>query len=306
MVQSTQSDRPALKTFFNDYGCRPDGFLHDVAGTCQPGGDFRGLYPASQFVCQPTGHFSNVAPPTPLNTYNDRSLPYRTYSSPYGPGLQTSPRAPFCPPKQSRQWGEGWEQGHGAPARTESDAALQRKRDSQWLSGFLRNRNKPTDVPRKQKTFKSDFRPVLYGISQLLAQLDTFCHKLKIGINDGDAWADSYTHASNLKKELEDKCALIDCEDFGAWKRKLQSNAGRRSRRKQRDAGKRRQERISEKEAVIDAWRLRQVRDVEEKKKVPPVKKQNAAMHLYMRAQRHVCAHALCQNRNLCLSGTGA
>lgn len=286
--ESTQSDRAALRTFFNDYGCRPDGFMHNVAATAQSGGDFRGLYSSSQFVCQPTGHFSNVVPPTLVNTYNDRDLSYQTYNPQYRSGLQTSPCVPFSTPRQLRQWGEDRQQSHGAPARTESDAAIQRKRDSQWVKCFTRNRNNPTNVPQKRKKLKSDLKPVLYRVAQLVTQLDTFCNTLRTNINDCDVWTDSYTEALNLKKELEDKFAVIDCVHFDAWKRKLHRNAERRTRKKQQDAEKRRQERISEKEAVIDAWRLRQIRSVEEKKKVTPVKKQNLAIYLYIHTHAFV------------------
>lgn len=290
--ESTQSDRAALRTFFNNYGCRPDGFMHDVAATSQSGGDFRGLYPPSPFVCQPTGHFSNVVPPALVNTYNDRDLSYQTYSSQYRSSLQTSPRVPFSTPRQSRQWGGDRGQSHGAPARTESDAAIQRKRDSQWVRCFSRNRNKPTDVLQKRKKFKSDLKPVLYRVAQLVTQLDTFCSTLGTNISDCDVWMDSYTEALNLKKELEDKFSIIDCVDFDAWKRTLRRNAERRTRKKQQDAEKRREERISEKEAVIDAWRLRQIRGVEEKKKVTPVKEQNLAVYSHTRAIVYVCTVA--------------
>lgn len=261
--EETQPDRASLRTFFNDYGCRPDGFM-----SCQSGGDFRGLCSSSPFVSQYTPCFPGVLPPPLVNTYNDRNL-YQTYRS----GLQSSPCVPFSTARQLRQWAEDREQSHGAPARAETDGAIQRKRDSQWLRCFLRNRNKPTNIPQKRKKLKSHFKPVLYRAAQLLAQLDTFCDTLRTNINECDVWTDSYTEALNLKKELEDKWAIIDCGDFDAWKRKLRRNAERRSRKKQQDAEKRRQELISEKEAAIDAWRLRQIRGVEEKKKVTPVKK---------------------------------
>lgn len=273
--ESTQSNRASLITFFNNYGCRPDVFMHDVASLPQSGGEFRGLYPSSQFVCQPTGHFSNVVPPTLVNPYNDRDLSYQTYGSQYRSSLQTSPCVPFSTPRPSRQWGEDREQSHGAPARTESDAAIQRKRDSQWVRCFSRNRNKPTNVLHKRKKLKSDLKPVLYRVAHLVTQLDAFCDALRTNINGCDVWTDSYTEALNLKKELEDKFKIIDCGDFDAWKSKLHRDAERRTRKKQQDAEKRRQERISEKEAVIDAWRLRQIRGVEEKKKVTPAKGQN-------------------------------
>lgn len=303
---STQSDPAALRTFYNGYGCRPDGFMHDVAATSHSGGDFRGLYP-SQFVCQPTGHFSNVFPPTLVNTYNDRNL-YQAYSSQYRSGLPTAPCVPFSTLGQSRQWGGDREPSYGAPARTESDAAIQRKRDSQWVRCFSRNRTKPTNVPQKRKTIliKSDLKPILYRVAQLVTQLDTFCNTLRSNINDCDVWTDSYTEALNLKKELEEKLAVIDCEDFDAWKSKLRSNAERRTRKKQQDAEKRRQERISEKEAVIDAWRLRQIRGVEEKKKVTPVKKQNMTIYLYIHTYALVILMHRSRTLNFCISGTGA
>uniref|UniRef100_H3C727 Programmed cell death 7 n=1 Tax=Tetraodon nigroviridis TaxID=99883 RepID=H3C727_TETNG len=170
-------------------------------------------------------------------------------------------------PRQSRQWGEDGPQSHGAPARTESEAAIQKKRDSQWVRCFLRNRNKPTDALQKRNKLKYGLKAGLYRVAELLTQLGTVCDKLRSSVNDCDVWTESYTDALDLKKELEDNLAAIDCEDLNAWKRKLQRNAERRTRRKRQDAEKRRQERISEKEAVIDAWRLRQIRSVEEKKK---------------------------------------
>lgn len=266
---STQADGAGFRTFFGDYNCRPDGFIHDVAATSHPGGGFQGLYSSPQYVCPPSGHFPNVTPPMLVNTHNDRDLySYQSYSPQYRPGLQTPPCVPFSGLRQSRQWGEEREQSHGAPARTENDADIQRKRDIQWIRSFTRNRNASADPP-KPKNVDSDFKPVLYRAAQLITELEACCRTLATCVSDCDAWTDSHSQALSLKKELEDKFAVIDCGDFDKWKRKLHRKAERRrSRKEQQDAERQRQERISEKEAAIDAWRLRRIRGVEEKKKV--------------------------------------
>ncbi|XP_011607887.2 programmed cell death protein 7 isoform X2 [Takifugu rubripes] len=261
--EATQSDGAALRTFCPDYECRPDGFVHDAAATSHSGWDFQGLYSSSQYFCQPIGHFSNAVPPALGNTNNDRDF-YQTHNQQYRSAFQTSPCVPFSSP---RQWVEDHEQSYGARVTAENDAAMQRKRDFRWVRCFSRNTEKPSHVPRKRKNSKSDFKPVLYTVAQLVTQLDAVCNTLRTNVSDGDLWTVSYNQALHIKKELEDKCALIDCGDFKAWKRKLHRNAERRTRKQRHDAEKRRLEHISEKEAVIDAWRLRHIRGVEEKKK---------------------------------------
>lgn len=268
--EATQSDGAALRAFCPNYDCRPDGFVHDAAAaaaTSHSGWDFQGLYSSSQYFCQPIGHFSNAVPPALGNTSNDRDF-YQTHSQQYRSAFQTSPCVPFPSP---RQWVEDHEQNHGAPAMAENDAAMQRKRDFRWVRCFSRNTKKPS-VLRKRKNSKSDFKSVLYAVAQLVTQLDAVCNTLRTNVSDGDLWMVSYNQALHIKKELEDKFAIIDCGDFKAWKRKLHRNAERRTRKQRHDAEKRRLERISEKEAVIDAWRLRHIRGVEEKKKVNKVK----------------------------------
>lgn len=265
--EATQSDGAALRAFCPNYDCRPDGFVHDAAAaTSHSGWDFQGLYSSSQYFCQPIGHFSNAVPPAMGNTCNDRDF-YQTHNQQYR--FQTSPCVPFPSP---RQWVEDHEQSHGAPATAENDAAMQRKRDFRWVRYFSRNAEKPSNLPRKRKNLKSDFKPVLYTVAELVTQLDAVCNTLRTNVSDGDLWTVSYNQALHIRKELEDKFATIDCGDFKAWKRKLHRNAERRTRKQRHDAENWRLEHISEKEAVIDAWRLRRIRGVEEKKKVNMVK----------------------------------
>lgn len=270
---STQADGAGFRNFLGDYNCRPDGFIHDVAATSHPGGEFQGLYSSPPYVCPPSGRFSNVTPPMLVNPHSDRY----SYQS-YRPGLQTPACAPF---PGLRQWGED----RGAPARTENDADIQRKRDIQWVRSFTRNKSASANPP-KPKSVDRDFKAVVYRAARLVAQLDACCRTLAACASDSDAWTGSHSQALRLKKELEDTFAILDCGDFDEWKSKLHRKAERRRRRKQQqDAERQRQERISEKEAAIDAWRLRRIRGVEEKKKVKYV-------HHINTWSIYLCSHA--------------
>lgn len=276
--ESTQSGHAGFRTFCHDYDCRPDGFMRDVAATSHSGWDFGGHYSSPQFVCQPTGHFSNAVPPALGNTSNDRDLySYQTYSPQYRSGIQASQCAPFSSQRHC----------FDAPAKTENDAALQRNRDCQWVGCFSRNTKKPTNVPKKQKKFKSDLKPVLYRVARLVTQLHNFCNSLGNNVSDRKLWTDFYSQALHTKKEVEDTFAIINCGDVGAWKRTLHRNAERRTRKLQKDAEKQRQEDISKKEAVIDAWRLRHIRGVEERKKV----KKKYIYIVYLPIHLHLCVY---------------
>lgn len=272
------------------YDRRPDGFMHDGAAS-HSGWDFQGLYSPSQFYCNPIGHFSNAVPPALANTSNDRDF-YQAHGQQYRPAFHASPCVPFPGP---RQWGNDPEPRHGAPAAAEDDAAIQRERDLRWVRCFSRN-TKPSAVPRERTNPKSDFKPVLYTVAQLVTQLEAVCSTLRTNVSDRDLWTLSYNQALGIKKELEGKIAVIDCGDFKAWKRKLHRNAARRTRKQRHDAEKQRLEHISEKEAVIDAWRLRRIRGVEEKKKVKRSKLKVG--DIYARAVYSKC--------NFCVAGTGA
>lgn len=279
--ESTQSGCAGFRTFCNDYDCRPDGFMRDSPATSHSGWDFGGHYSSSQFVCQPPGHFSNTVPPALANTSNDRDLySYQTYSPQYRSGIQC---APFSSQRHCFE----------APANTENDAAVQRKRDVQWVECFSRNTKNPTNVPQKRKNFKSDLKPVLYRAARLVTQLHNFCNTLGTKVSDSKLWTDFYTQALHTKKEVEDAFSIIDCGDFGAWKRRLHRNAERRTRKLQKDAEKRRQEDISKKEAVIDAWRLRHIRGVEEKKKVKRLKSKYC-MFIFTHTFTVMCIYNIC------------
>ena len=96
---------------------------------------------------------------------------------------------------------------------------------------------------------------------------------LRRNVNQDCAWTDSYVTALNLKEELQDKLTLLDSGVLDGWKTKLcrvANKGARRFRNRQLQQMKRnqREKRISASEAAIDKWRLQQIHQIEEKKKV--------------------------------------
>lgn len=235
---SAQPERGAMRTLFGDLD-RSAGPMLDGGS----GGPLRGLYPSPPFACRPA----------------DRGFyPYPSYlPQQYGPRVPT----PFPGPRQPRP---------DPGARAESDAAAQRRRDVQWVEAFTRDRphHHPLSSGGPGKSPGPDLKLMVCRAAQLIDQLEGLCGDLRTHVGDPGVWTDAHVRAMDVRKELEDAFAAIDGVDVDAWKTKMRRRSGRRTRKHRLEAERRRRERISEKEAAIDAWRLRHIRGVEEKKKV--------------------------------------
>lgn len=246
--------------------------------------------PPPHFDYHSPGSFPGMAPPGPVNSYSSTDVStFPSFSSQLGSAA--SPRydsasEPDCGPRQRLDPRGGGDLYWGGPyppqdrdSCPEDEEAAQRRRDKQWLEGFLRSRGTTTGTPQTRHRQQpnaisvSAFRDSLYGSVQLLSQLEELCQSLKHNLQDDTVWADSYLKAFRVKEELQDKLKLLsDAPGLQQLKvkasRATQKRARRlRARQEQRTERKQAEERRAEKEAAIDKWRMRQIQQVEEKKK---------------------------------------
>lgn len=304
--EPTQSDLSVSRwTSSQGYDGHSYGFMRDFPASSPGGGSFGELRLAfpygydplapSPYACPPSGHFSNMVPPAPVNTYSSRGASaFQTFNQQFRSGPPTAQYEPDSIQKQHRheyqdfsvsgspfgfplypQRGEDHDQSPGTTARAEDDTAIQTKQDQQWLRRFLQSRDKTPKISQTQNSHSCvpELRRALYRAAQLVSQLAKSCDTLRSNANNDCVWTNFYLTALNGKRELQDKFRILDSWGLDGWKSKLSRVAKRRVRRlramelQQMDE-KQREERISEKEAAIDKWRLRQIRQVEDKKKV--------------------------------------
>ncbi len=282
------------------YDGHPYGFRCDFPAPSPGGGGFGGprlalpygfdpSVPPPPFGCPPPGHFPSVVPTAPVNTYNSRGAStFEAFSQQFRPGPQT---ARYDPAQRQQHEYEGFSES-GAPSgcpqdrspgpttRAEDQTAIQRRQDQQWLRRFLQSRDNPSKIPQTPQPQHSrvpDLREALYRAAQLVSQLAQSCETLRSNVENESVWTDSYLKALDVKRELQDQLpVLTDRQRLESWKAKLARVAKRRARRlRARQAlqmeEKQREDRISEKEAAIDKWRMQQIHQVEEKKKVSAV-----------------------------------
>lgn len=236
----------------------------------------------------PSAIFSNMAS-APIITYSTREASlFQTFSQQFRPVPQATRNEPDSNQKYQHEYkdfsvsGPGGcspflqqEEDHETTARSEIDTALQMQQDQQWLRHYLQNRDKPSKISQTQQHCSKvpGLRRDLYRAAQLASRLVKFCDTLRSNVNNDCAWTDSYVTAFNLKEELQDKLTILDSGVLDGWKAKLcrvvNKGARRlRTRQLQQMNRKQREERISGNEAAIDKWRLRQIQQIEEKKKV--------------------------------------
>ncbi|CDQ86944.1 unnamed protein product [Oncorhynchus mykiss] len=174
-----------------------------------------------------------------------------------------------------------------APQPPDQDS-IQRMQDEQWLKHFLRNRerttaktSKPAEPHSRQthpKVSVAHIRDTLYGAIQLVSKLSMACETLKHNMENESVWADSYAEAVSVKTDLQEKLKVLgDSEFVESLKKKLSSISKRRARLRRRqveqDEDKQREEeRVAEREAAIDKWRMKRIHEVEEKKRAQELK----------------------------------
>ncbi|XP_058485431.1 programmed cell death protein 7 [Solea solea] len=249
--------------------------------------------PPPPFGCPPLGYFPTSVPST--NSFNGfpqhRGGPQPRHDelpsmSDFGENRQQNyddfrePGAVYPPPPS---------QDHDRRptitlSQPDNEAASEKRQDRQWLKRFLQSRSK---VPKSLQT-KHEPRPhhsdvpamkdALYGAAELVLALEKSCETLKDNIENESVWTDTYQTVLNTKRDLQNKLNLLsDEEGLKRLKDKLSRAEKRRARRRRanillRQLVKQRQEDMAEKEAAIDAWRMKKIREVEEKKKEQELK----------------------------------
>ncbi|KAM4602828.1 programmed cell death protein 7 [Polymixia lowei] len=173
--------------------------------------------------------------------------------------------------------------GKAPDAQPVDEKAVQKRQDEQWVKRFLQSRGRSSKTPESPESEPhceipaSQIRDSLYGAVQLVSQLALACETLKDNLENESAWVDSYMVALNSKRELEEKLKVLnDRKRLDALKNKLSRITKRRARRNRRKLLQMEDElmaeRFAEKEAAIDAWRMKKIREVEERKREQELK----------------------------------
>ncbi|KAM5171871.1 programmed cell death protein 7 [Mantella aurantiaca] len=144
-----------------------------------------------------------------------------------------------------------------------------------WLHNFLACRK--NKFPPKPGSVKSvsipEARNLIYGALTLVSQLSSLCHCLENNKEEGPSWARDYEKAKDLKvdlakriKELE-KPGFIQCVKMKLDRIHKKRLRWQRRRQSKEEEEKEAAERVAEREAKIDSWRMQHIQKVEEKKK---------------------------------------
>ncbi|XP_048088214.1 programmed cell death protein 7 [Alosa alosa] len=157
----------------------------------------------------------------------------------------------------------------------------QRKQDEQWLQNFVLKRKNKTLPQRSriQTASVSQMREDLYGAVKLVSELSLLCQTLKLNLENDDVWTESYSKAVGLKKNIQEKLSFLsDAETVSSIKKKLATIRKKRIRTRRKkieqiEEEQKREERLAERHAVIDKWRMKRILKVEEKKREEELKK---------------------------------
>ncbi|KAF7212913.1 programmed cell death protein 7-like [Nothobranchius furzeri] len=153
------------------------------------------------------------------------------------------------------------------PSGTEDQEARQKRQDQQWLARFLQSRAQTTGEPETQQRLSVRgpvLRDTLCGAARLVSRLEEL--RLRADPESG-------LLASRVKEELLRRLGELQGSE-GLVATVAQSRARRRRARARLQLEKKlSEEHRAEKEAAIDAWRMRQVQQVEEKKKEQELKR---------------------------------
>lgn len=142
----------------------------------------------------------------------------------------------------------------------------------------MRNKTKrplQTPEPKNTSSHPSVFqiRDTLYSAVELVSELSAACETLKDNLENEGVWADSYTKALSVKKDLQERLKVLsDPECVSGLKKKLSCISRRRARHHRRklvrmEEKQMKEEQRAEKEAAIDRWRMKRIQQVEEKKR---------------------------------------
>ncbi|XP_069768261.1 programmed cell death protein 7 [Narcine bancroftii] len=150
-----------------------------------------------------------------------------------------------------------------------------KEQDEFWLMKFLsKHKLQPAEIKKaKSKLLVSDVKETVLGACQLVAELTALCQHLRQNVENEEIWTGSYLKAIEIKTVLQEKIkTLTDSEYINTVKKKLETIKKKRRhiQRKKQEWCLEKQEqkaRRAEKEAKIDIWRAKRVREVEEKKR---------------------------------------
>ncbi|XP_067827527.1 programmed cell death protein 7 [Heptranchias perlo] len=150
-----------------------------------------------------------------------------------------------------------------------------KEQDEFWLMRFLSKRRLQSSEGKKPKSLPlvSEVKESVLSACKLVAELTAICQQLRHNVENEAVWTESYLKAIEIKNMLQEKLkTLNDGKYISAVKKKLETIKKKRSsiqRKKQEWCLEKQEEeeRAAEKEAKIDEWRLKRVREVEEKKR---------------------------------------
>ncbi|XP_042199951.1 programmed cell death protein 7 [Callorhinchus milii] len=227
----------------------------------------RQLHPADHGRGDPGGAFPHAYGELP--PWSDEPGPRRAGAG--GGGGSSSCEAPPA------WWpAAGTLSGRPPPAGSPEGPEDPSERARLWLSRVLsRRRLRPPEPrgPPEPGPSVAEARESILGVCRLTAELTALCRRLRQSVEDDAAWAETHREALELKEALEAELRpLTDAGYVAAVRRRLGRIETRRSRARRKKEelgleGRERGERAAEREAGIDEWRAKRVRQVEEKKK---------------------------------------
>lgn len=133
----------------------------------------------------------------------------------------------------------------------------------------------PRQRRRRQRCCAPELRRALDRAARLVSQLTQSCDALRSSVDEGCAWTESYEAALNVKRELQGTLTALSVSgSVDSWPARVAQRRARRRRARERQQREEEQrlERISEREAAIDKWRMHRIQQVEEKKKEQELK----------------------------------
>ncbi|XP_048418529.2 programmed cell death protein 7 [Stegostoma tigrinum] len=150
-----------------------------------------------------------------------------------------------------------------------------KEQDELWLTRFLSNRRlQPCEI-KKPRSYPSvsEVKESVLSACKLVTELTTLCQLLRYNVENEAVWTESYLKAVEMRTALQEKIKTLKDDNYlSAVKRKLERIKKKRSsiqRKKQMRRLEKQEEeaRTAEKEAKIDEWRMKCIREVEEKKR---------------------------------------
>lgn len=288
-----------LWTYPSDYDAHVHGSSYGFTGLYSGERHFNGLHfvpscemnPSISLDVTPTKYFTSMAPPAQTNAHSNAG--FRSFQT-FCPQVRCGPQTSRYDCESMSVYSESQYKYarercafSGAPictlsmrtAHSDDETVKQRRQDIQWLKSFFKTRDETLRTPQTQRRQTelgsvSSLRTALHGATQLVSQLEESCHVLKLNLHNDSFWTNSYLNALRVKKELELKAEQAN--NIACY-HQLKANMSRVGRKRARKRKARKElhvrekhadNRRSKKEAAIDKWRLKEIQEVQERKKV--------------------------------------